>query len=112
MKRKYWSRKVHLNYFYMEILQRTGQSCCRMKYRVRTGVKNKSVCCYGEEKTKSYVVVSDDKKHDTAFALKAMDMIVNDIKQKDEIKESLEILTVSDGASSHFKNRLMISEIQ
>lgn len=71
-----------------------------------------AVCYYGQDKTNSYAVVSDDRKHDTSFALMAMNMIVEDLKEKALQNELSKIITVSDGATSQFKNRFQFYELR
>ena len=48
--------------------------------------------------------MSDDRKHDSAFALAAMKLITNEcMKLTADGKNDITI--ISDGAASHFKNR-------
>lgn len=66
--------------------------------------------CYVGKSTMSFGIVSDDRKHDTAFALAAMKMITDESKKltEDEINN---INVISDGATAHFKNRFQFYEL-
>lgn len=70
-----------------------------------------AVCYYGKDENRSYAVVSDDTTHDSAHALMAMNAILKNLKEKCE-KEFSEIVTVSDGAGSQFKNRYQFYEFR
>lgn len=65
--------------------------------------------CYIGKTTASFGIISNDRKHDAAFALAAMDLITKECIKlaKDKIDE---ITVISDDASSHFKNRFQFHE--
>lgn len=66
--------------------------------------------CYYQKQILNFVVASDDRVHDTAHALLAMDSIRQSIKEKFP-NVSIESETIiSDGAASHFKNRFQFHE--
>lgn len=71
-----------------------------------------AVCYHGNDKTMSYAVVSDDRKHDSAHAIMAMNMIIEDVKKQTDLHSFEEIITISDGAGSHFKNRYQFHEFK
>ncbi|WP_316206574.1 hypothetical protein, partial [Escherichia coli] len=70
-----------------------------------------SVCYFGNDKTVSYVTVSDDIKHDSSHALMTINLIIDNLKQKHIAQDLDEIITISDGAASHFKNRYQFYEL-
>ena len=54
--------------------------------------------------------MSDDRKHDSAFALAAIKLITDEcIKLTADVKNNITI--ISDGAASHFKNRFQFYEL-
>ena len=63
------------------------------------------------DSTQSFAVISDDRKHDSAYALLAVKTIINYLKANccDSIKK---ITIVSDGAACHFKNRFQLYELK
>lgn len=69
-----------------------------------------AVSHYGNE-TKSFVVVSDDKHHDTAHALLAEEKILEKIKMFYSIDTIDKITKITDGAAAHFKNRFQLYEL-
>ena len=60
--------------------------------------------CYQGDSTQNFAIISDDRKHDSTYALLAVKTIITYLKANycDSIKK---ITIVSDGAASHFKNR-------
>ena len=56
-------------------------------------------------------VISDNRKYNSAYALLAVEKIITYLKQNccDSIKK---ITIVSDGATSHFKNRFQLYELK
>uniref|UniRef100_UPI002915D096 hypothetical protein n=1 Tax=Escherichia coli TaxID=562 RepID=UPI002915D096 len=65
--------------------------------------------CYQGEITQSFAIVSDDKKHDTAYALLAINKII-DLMKKNYLVTKVTI--ISDGAPSQFKNRFQLHEFK
>ncbi|CAH0546996.1 unnamed protein product [Brassicogethes aeneus] len=66
--------------------------------------------CYYHKDTLSYAVVTDDRNHDSAHAIIAINIIIDDIHQKYQNAITKNITIISDGAPSHFKNRYQFSE--
>lgn len=62
-----------------------------------------------QQKTYSFGVISDDIVHDTAHALFALSAIEEWLEEN--IPVFLELIYVSDGAASHFKNRFQLHEM-
>lgn len=60
--------------------------------------------CYFKESIDNFVVVSDDRKHDSAHALMALELIRAAMKEKYPDQITSETI-VTDGAPSHFKNK-------
>lgn len=67
--------------------------------------------CYQGKVTKSFAVISDDTKHDSAHALLAMEKII-DLMKNDSTDSIEQISIVTDGAASHFKNRFQLHEMK
>ena len=70
-----------------------------------------AVCYFANDMTVSFVTVSDDTKHDSSHALMAMDLILRNLKERFKIQDFQEIITISDGAASQFKNRYQFYEL-
>lgn len=70
-----------------------------------------AVCYYENDKTMSFAVVSDDRKHDSAHAVMAINLIIKNIQQSFAVETFEEIIMISDGAASHFKNRYQFQEL-
>lgn len=68
--------------------------------------------CYFNSMILSYAVVSDDKEHDSAHALLAINLIKEDIEVKHPGAEITCEVIISDGAASHFKNRFQFHEMR
>ena len=66
---------------------------------------------YQGDSTQNFAVISDDRIHDSAYALLAVQTIIKFLKGNccDSIKQ---ITIVSDGAASHFKNRFQLVELK
>ena len=66
--------------------------------------------CYVGKITTSFGIVSDDRKHNSAFALAATKLITYEcMKLTADGKNDITI--ISDGAASHFKNRCQFYEL-
>ena len=66
---------------------------------------------YQGDSTQSFAVISDDRKHDSVYALLAIENII--IYLKDNCRDSINKITiVSDGAASHFKNVFQLYEFK
>lgn len=61
---------------------------------------------YFQNKTTSVAVISDDRGHDSAHALLAIQKIIQPLQSQVE-----KIIIISDGAPSHFKNRYQLFEL-
>lgn len=69
-----------------------------------------AVCQIGDQK-KSFAIVSDDGKHDTAHALLATEKVIENMIKISNC-DPTDITKISDGAASHFKNRFNLYEMK
>lgn len=91
------------------LLQNEIQSCYWSKKQISIFT---AVCYCGNDITVSYVVLSDDIKHDSAHATKALNLVIQNMKEKHIHQEIDEIIIISDGAGSQFKNRYQFYELR
>lgn len=68
--------------------------------------------CYCGEDTFSFAMVSDDRSHDKAHALFAMNQIIKNVEGRYESRKIDKITIISDGAAGQFKNRYQINELR
>lgn len=106
-------KKLILHFDFAENWKKINKQEIQSAYWKSDQVSIFTAVCYRGKEVRSFAVVCDDTKHDSAHALLATNLIFKSLKADLPGFDLIDEVTfISDGAPAHFKNRYQFLEFQ
>ena len=80
-------------------------------YCINDQVSILTAVCYQPSEVKSFAIISDDTKHESAHAFLAMNLVFEHFVRTSNCDSAEEVTIVTDGAEAHFKNCYQFQEM-